>query len=60
MARPPRPSERGEFHLAPGAREQVARLRDAGYVVIVVTNQPDVARGLLPQDELEAMHRVAV
>lgn len=55
---PASPRSRDEFSLVPGAGKQVARLKAAGYVVIVVTNQPDVARGLLPQDELEAMHRV--
>ncbi|MCF8048642.1 MAG: HAD-IIIA family hydrolase [Desulfarculaceae bacterium] len=55
---PASPRSRHEFSLIPGAGEQVARLKRAGYVVIVVTNQPDVARGLLPQDELAAMHRV--
>lgn len=35
----------------------MARLKAAGYMVIVVTNQPDVARGLLEHDELEAMHQ---
>ncbi|MBU4565887.1 MAG: HAD-IIIA family hydrolase [Desulfarculus sp.] len=55
---PASPRGLDEFSLTPGAGEQVARLKEAGYVVIVVTNQPDVARGLLPQAELEAMHRV--
>lgn len=55
---PASPRGLDEFSLVPGAGEQVARLRDAGYLVIVVTNQPDVARGLMDPAELEAMHRV--
>ena len=55
---PASPRGLSEFSLFPDATEQVARLRDAGYLVIVVTNQPDVARGLLPEKELAAMHRV--
>lgn len=55
---PASPRNREEFSLTPGAGEHVARLQAAGYVVIVVTNQPDLARGLLAEDELEAMHRV--
>jgi len=54
---PASPRGLDEFSLTPGAGEQVARLKEAGYVVIVVTNQPDVARGLLPGEELAAMHR---
>ena len=34
--------------------------REAGFSCIVVTNQPDVERGLLPQVDLNAMHRVLV
>lgn len=55
---PASPRGLDEFSLAPGAGAQVARLREAGYLVIVVTNQPDVARGLLPEKDLEAMHQV--
>ncbi|MCB2190879.1 MAG: HAD-IIIA family hydrolase [Deltaproteobacteria bacterium] len=54
---PASPRSRSEFSLVPGAGEQVARLRQAGYLVIVVTNQPDLARGLLAEDELAAMHQ---
>jgi D-glycero-D-manno-heptose 1,7-bisphosphate phosphatase len=46
-----------DFHLAPEAAAQVQRLRDAGLTCIVFTNQPEVARGLLPSDTLETMHR---
>jgi D-glycero-D-manno-heptose 1,7-bisphosphate phosphatase len=45
-----------EFRLAPGARDAVHRLRDAGLPALVVTNQPDVARGLLPADVLAGMN----
>ena len=55
---PASPRRRAEFSLTPGAGEQVARLKAAGYLVIVVTNQPDLARGLLELGELEAMHLV--
>jgi histidinol-phosphate phosphatase family protein len=33
----------------------VHELRAAGYRVFIITNQPDVARGLMPAHELEAM-----
>ncbi len=53
---PASPRSLSEFSLLPGVGEQVARLKQAGYTVIVVTNQPDVARGHLAEDELAAMH----
>jgi D-glycero-D-manno-heptose 1,7-bisphosphate phosphatase len=53
---PASPRGREEFQLLPGVGRQVARLKRAGYLVIVVTNQPDVARGLLAEQELSAMH----
>ena len=45
-----------DFVIAADARTEVARLRDAGYVTVVVSNQPDVARGLVTMDAIEAMH----
>lgn len=41
------PRSREEFALVVGVRGQVARLKKAGFVTVVVTNQPDVARGRL-------------
>jgi len=45
-----------EFRISEGAREQVARLREAGLVPIVFTNQPEVARGLITAETLAQMH----
>ena len=39
------PMSVGELELLPGVPEALARLRAAGFVLVVVTNQPDVARG---------------
>lgn len=52
------PRSMTEFILAEGAVDAVARLRRAGYFIFVVTNQPDIARGLLDPGELEAMSSV--
>jgi D-sedoheptulose 7-phosphate isomerase len=41
------PRSLAELRLAPGAAEVVAELRAAGFRVFAVTNQPDVARGLV-------------
>src|SRR4051794_27237343 len=50
------PMNRSELRIVPGARRGLERLRKAGAVLIVVTNQPDITRGGLRQDELDAMH----
>jgi len=43
--RPFPPTSVAEFQLLPGVREGCKALADAGYVLVVVTNQPDVGRG---------------
>ncbi len=45
-----------EFHITPDAADSVQRLRTAGFEVVVITNQPDIARGLLDQVVVDAMH----
>lgn len=45
-----------EFHIRDDAREPLEQLKAAGYLVLVTTNQPNVARGLLPRRELDLMH----
>lgn len=39
-----------------GVPEACARFADAGLVLVVVTNQPDLARGLLSHRDLAAIH----
>lgn len=39
-----------------GSLEAIARLHQAGYSVVVATNQSGLARGLFDLDDLEAMH----
>ncbi len=46
-----------DFALLPGGDQAVSALQAAGYVVIVVTNQPEVRRGALDPALLEAFHR---
>lgn len=45
-----------EFRIHEGVRESLLRLKAAGYVILVTTNQPSVAGGLLPRRELDRMH----
>ncbi len=51
------PSRPEELELLPGVPEALAALKQAGYLLLVVTNQPDVARGLQPRSAVEAIHR---
>ena len=45
-----------EFELYPGVAEKCAELKAAGFVLIVVSNQPDVGRGTQKREIVEAMH----
>lgn len=46
------------MRIVPAAAEDLARLREAGFLTVVVTNQPDVARGTQTAEAVEEMHRV--
>jgi D-glycero-D-manno-heptose 1,7-bisphosphate phosphatase len=50
------PSRLEEFVLLPGVIDACAVLRDAGYELVVATNQPDVGRGDQSVDVVESMH----
>jgi D-glycero-D-manno-heptose 1,7-bisphosphate phosphatase len=54
--RPYAPTTLEDFELLPGAREGVARLHEAGFCLVVVTNQPDVGAGRLRREVVEQMH----
>ncbi len=45
-----------DFQLFDGVVSAVRRLRDAGYAIVVCTNQPDVATGRQSSATVEAMH----
>lgn len=49
-------SDPDELVLIPGAADAIRRAREAGYVIIVVTNQSGVARGILTPLDLAAIH----
>ena len=51
------PRQLARFRLLPNTRRSVLHLKQAGFVVIVVTNQPDIGNGLVDPAEVEAMHR---
>jgi D-glycero-D-manno-heptose 1,7-bisphosphate phosphatase len=45
-----------ELRLLPGVVEACHRLRGLGFALVVVTNQPDIARGKQTRDEVDRMH----
>jgi D-glycero-D-manno-heptose 1,7-bisphosphate phosphatase len=45
-----------DFRLYPEAAASLQRLKRAGFLLAVVTNQPDVGSGLIPRLEVDAMH----
>lgn len=50
-------SDAAEVSLLPGAADSIRRLRAAGFPVVVVTNQSGVARGLISEKDVDAIHR---
>jgi D-glycero-D-manno-heptose 1,7-bisphosphate phosphatase len=45
-----------DFEFIPGASEAIRRLKEAGFLVIVVTNQSGVARGYYTLEEVAILH----
>ena len=45
-----------ELELLPGAAEAIKRINESGYLAIVVTNQPVIARGEVTVEKLEVIH----
>jgi len=53
----PHPPDRVEdLEVLEGVPDALRKLRGAGFRLIVVTNQPDVARGTQTRETIEAMH----
>ena len=46
-----------DVNLLPRAGESIAALRDAGFVICVVTNQSAISRGLWGAERLESIHK---
>jgi D-glycero-D-manno-heptose 1,7-bisphosphate phosphatase len=54
--RPYAPRSLEDFVIRPEAPQAVARLKAAGYLIVVTTNQKDVGEGLVSRETLDAMH----
>ena len=46
-----------DFRIKTEAVEPLMRLKDAGFLIIVITNQPGISRGYVFWQELELMHK---
>ena len=50
-------SDINDFELIEGVAEAIKKINESGYLAIVVTNQPVIARGEVSWDELYEIHR---
>lgn len=50
------PSGMAELDILPGVEDALIKLHAAGYLLIVVTNQPDVARGKTSKEAVEQIN----
>jgi len=46
-----------QFHFLPGARAGLRLLREAGHLLVVITNQRGIGRGLMTETDLAEVHR---
>lgn len=53
---PPRSVD--ELAVISGVPHALAKLKQAGYLLIGATNQPDVARGITPREWVESIHQL--
>ncbi|HEX5000049.1 MAG TPA: HAD family hydrolase [Terriglobia bacterium] len=51
------PASIDDLRITPGAPGALAKLKDRGFLLLVVTNQPDVARGRQTRENVDAMNR---
>lgn len=50
------PRHLSDLRILPGVREACRKIREAGYLLILATNQPDIARGTAGVREVSAIH----
>ncbi len=55
--KPYAPTQASEFELLPGVSAALSRLRQHGFLNIVVTNQPDIVTGKQRREDLDALHQ---
>ena len=47
-----------DFKWLPGAQEAIRLLKDSGYLIVIVTNQAGIARGMMTENDLERIHEM--
>jgi len=50
------PASVQELEILPGVKQALEALKKAGFLLVVVTNQPDVARGTTLKDSVDRIH----
>ena len=45
-----------EFQFLPGVKEAIRKLNEKGFLVIVVSNQRGIAKGVMTEDDLKKIH----
>ena len=56
--KPHPPPTAADVRLIDGAAANLSRLKELGFILLVVTNQPDVSRGTQTMDEVNAINAV--
>jgi len=56
--KPYSPASVGELEVAPGAKNALESLRKKGYKLLVVTNQPDISRGIARRETVDEINRM--
>jgi D-sedoheptulose 7-phosphate isomerase len=51
------PGSVAELEITPGAKDVLESLREKGYKLLVVTNQPDVSRGITTRETVDVINR---
>jgi D-glycero-D-manno-heptose 1,7-bisphosphate phosphatase len=54
------PNSPEQVRLLPGAAEALRRLSERGFLLVLVSNQSGIGRGLITQDEADGVHRRVV
>lgn len=54
---PQSPKKLSELEIIQGVRLSIELLKMKGFEIVVITNQPDIARGLITINEIESFHK---
>jgi histidinol-phosphate phosphatase family protein len=49
------PNDPAQVHVFPGVRESLEQLRDAGFTLVIITNQSGLGRGLITPEQFRAV-----